>query len=415
MPREHLKTSVVTVATAIQHILRNPNVSILLASSTQTYCESILHQIKEYLSGKSALAKVYGRFESNKWNETEIRIRQRTAADKAPTVTVAGVDKAVTGQHYDVIFLDDIVNEQSITTPEQIEKTRRFYANILDILKKPDGILYVVGTRWTDRDIYGTIIEEWGDDFDIHCVGATRNGEIDGDPIYPKKFNQQILQELLKQKGTYSFYCQYFNQPIQKDNQHFKPPFRYWTDLGDGAVHTLTVDLAISEKTSADYSVVMDCALTRANQLCVVEYWRKHAEPSEVLERIFEYVMKYRVRRVGIEGVAYQRAMVHLVMDEQRKRNIFFEVIPILSTKDKFSKIISLQPRYESGNLLLKQGMVELEDELSRFPVGKHDDIADALAMQLAVYEPHGLSRPKVYIPKEYRKSDSSSLSGSYI
>lgn len=63
-----------------------------------------------------------------------------------------------------------------------------------------------------------------------------------------------------------------------------------------------------------------------------------------------------------------------------------------------------LQPRWESGNLLLKQGMVELEEEIMRFPIGEHDDIIDALSMQLNVIQP-ALKQSKVWIPAKYRES----------
>lgn len=421
MPRGHLKTSVVTVGKAIQHLLDDPDTTILLASAVWDNARSFLSEIKEYLSNKSKLPRVYGKFESNNWNQDNITIRQRKKPNKTPTITTAGIDKALTSQHYNVIIADDLVNRQTISTDEQRSKVKKFYSDLQDLLE-PNGIMYIIGTRWHDGDLYGMLIKQQAEKFDIYKTGATRDGTIDGEVIFPKKFSTQKLHELRDGKntdegmGNYEFYCQYFNEPVSDSNQHFAPPARFWTDLGDGAEHTITVDLAISEKTSADYSVVMDCALTRSNQLCVVEYWRKRAEPSEVLERIFEYVLKYKARKVGIEGVAYQRAMVNLVLDEQRKRNIFFEVTPILHSIDKFSRIIALQPRWQSGNLLLKQGMVELQDELFRFPVSEHDDVSDALAMQLSVVQPRGLMRPKVWIPKEYRRStEHSPFSGSYI
>lgn len=411
MPRGHLKSSVITVGLTIQHILADPDKKVLIASAIWDNARSFLSEIKEYLTNKSRLPRVFGRFESNKWNQDDITIKQRVRPNKTPTISTAGIDKALASQHYDIIFADDLVNRQTISTEEQRSKVKKFYSDLLDLLE-PDGVLYLIGTRWHDGDLYGMIMKGQAEQWDVYKCGATKDNTIDGEVIFPKKFSTAKLHELRAGKNTdeamgdYEFFCQYFNEPIATESQHFKPPVRFWTDLGDHAVHTLTVDLAISEKTSADYSVVMDCALTRANQLCVVEYWRKRAEPSEVLERIFEYVLKYKCRRVGIEGVAYQRAMVNLVLDEQRKRNIFFEVFPILHSSDKFSRIIALQPRWQTGNLLLKQGMIELEEELFRFPVSEHDDVVDALSMQLSVIQPIGLSRPKVWIPQEYRRSE---------
>lgn len=404
MPRGHLKTSILTIGLTIQHILKDPNTTILLANAVWDNARSFLSEIKEYLTSKSKLYYLYGKFESYRWNQDEIMVKQRKKANKTPTVSTAGIDKALASQHYKVIICDDIVNRQTISTEEQRGKVKKFYSDLLDLLE-PDGTLYLIGTRWHDADLYGGIIRDEAEKFDIYTAMATRDGTIEGEVIFPKKFNTQILQDLLLAKGSYEFYSQYFNKCVNADDQQFKPPVRYWKDLGDNPRHTISVDLAISEKTSADYTVVMDCAVTASNQLCVVEYCRRRMSPSETIERIFEFVLKYGVKKVGIESVAYQRALISILDEEIKKRGIFFEVVPIHPSKDKFTRTIALQPRWESGNLLLKQGMVELEDELARFPVGEHDDLLDALAMQLNIIQPV-LKKSKVWIPSKYREQN---------
>jgi len=160
MPREHLKTSIVTIATAIQHILKDPNVTILYASAVLDNAGAFLSETRQYLENKSDLPKMFGDFVSTNWNSERITVAQRTSADKQATIETAGADQVVVSKHFDVIFLDDPVNRQTINTPDQMLKTRKFYSDMFDLLKKPDGVLYVVGTRWDDKDLYGQIIRE---------------------------------------------------------------------------------------------------------------------------------------------------------------------------------------------------------------------------------------------------------------
>jgi predicted phage terminase large subunit-like protein len=108
---------------------------------------------------------------------------------------------------------------------------------------------------------------------------------------------------------------------------------------------------------------------------------------------------------VAIESVAFQKVFAKMVEDECRARNLFFDVIKVVPHKDKVSRILGLQPRWESGNLLMKQGMSELEDELEKFPVGKHDDLLDALEMCNSICEPTTAGNGKVYIPRQYRRA----------
>lgn len=232
-----------------------------------------------------------------------------------------------------------------------------------------------------------------------------RRAVEDGKPIFPKKFSLETLANIKAQIGSFEYSSNYDNDPINPEEQAFKPPFRYWKDLGDGAVHYGTFDPATSEKKNSCDAVVMDGCITKANQLCVVEYKAFRVKnPDEMISKIFEYVSKYKIRKFGVETNGGQEIYVKLIEQAMRERNIFFELVPIHQHRDKSSRILALVPRYESGNLLLKQGMMELEDQMERFPVSAKLDILDALAMQLQIAEPQFERRAKPYIPREYRR-----------
>src|SRR3989338_2182808 len=127
-------------------ILKFPKASILICNLVLSNAEKMLFEIKDYLSSKSTLRNLYGNFVGDKWNKNEIIIKQRTSADKTPSISIGSPDIVVTSQHYDYIFLDDILDDSVLGTPEQVEKTMNFYRKILDLLKRPDGKLTVVGT-----------------------------------------------------------------------------------------------------------------------------------------------------------------------------------------------------------------------------------------------------------------------------
>lgn len=408
MPRGHLKSSIVTIGWTIQQLLNNFDTTILLANAVWDNARSFLSEIKEYLTSKSFLPRIFGEFCSDKWTQDDVTVRQRTQANKTPTYATAGADKALTSQHYKIIVADDIINRQTIGTDDQRDKSRKFYSDMLDLLE-PGGQLVIIGTRWHDGDLYGSLQELEADKFDVYSRGATESGEIDGQVIFPKKFSTQILKDLLKAKGSFEFNAQYFNRCISVETQHFRPPVRYWSEIPEGSVHAITLDPATSESKDACDAVVLDACIAPGNQLMVVEYCAfQKKDPSLIMDKIFEYFLKYLMKskgehKVGVEVNGGQEIWIKLLEEEMRKRNVFFQLVPIRQHIDKFSRIIALQPRWESGNLLLKQGMVELEDQMSRFPVGKKVDILDALAMQEQVMEPQFVRRDRVYYPREIR------------
>lgn len=390
IPREHLKTSVFTIGRSIQEILNNPNISILIVNEIIGNSIKMAAELKAYLT-RTALADLFGSFvplDDRPWRQDEFTIAQRTSADKTPTITCAGVGTALTSQHYDKIVADDILSRDSVNTSEQIQKTRNFYSDLLDLQKKPNGKLCVIGTRWHDSDLYGQILDDPIERalFDVHVRAATDDATLTGKVIFPKKFNSQILADLRASKGSYDFSCQYFNQPVPSDTQHFKPPVRYWDSIPTRAIRMITVDPAPPDPDVSgdpDYNVITACRFTKANQLIVEEYRRGRFSPSQVINHVFDMWGKSPTLYVGVESVIYQKVLIHLLDLECKKRGVFLRIVPIIPHKSKFQRIMGLQPLWESGNILLKRGMIELEDEFSRFPRGKHDDILDTLAMQL--------------------------------
>ncbi|MDD5347854.1 MAG: phage terminase large subunit, partial [Candidatus Omnitrophica bacterium] len=94
-------------------------------------------------------------------------------------------------------------------------------------------------------------------------------------------------------------------------------------------------------------------------------------------------VKRWRPRMVGIEKVAYQRALVHFLMKEMPKRNMFFPVFELAAEKQKELRIKALQPRFKAHTVWLPEHapwLTEMESELLMFPKGLHDDLIDAMA-----------------------------------
>jgi len=161
VPRGHWKSSVVTVAWSIQQLLRNPNIRILITNAVWDMARDFLSQIVGFLTTKSILPELYGPFNGpgSRFTIDDITIAQRTKGTiKEPTITTAGMDTTLTGGHYDIIIHDDLVEEHTVNTPDQIRKTIRFYENSLDLLD-PGCKMAIVGTRWAIGDLYGHLMD----------------------------------------------------------------------------------------------------------------------------------------------------------------------------------------------------------------------------------------------------------------
>lgn len=405
LPRNHLKTSICTIGKSIQEMLKNPNIRILIANQIWDKSREMLSEIKQHLEGKSILPHIFGAFKSEKWNTDNIVINQRTKALKEPTVSTTGVEAESTGGHYDLIFLDDLMGLQNSQTPEQREKVKRFRRSMIDLLE-PEGTLVEIGTRWHLDDTFDEVFKKERKYYEVMIRQVVENGVC----IFPKKFNKRFNEKFriwepseapcmdfidhLKTIHTPAeFNAQYLNNPIDEENQIFKKGFfRYWNQRPPVLTVSLKVDPAISLKQEADYTAITVTGMDPAGNIYVLDYLKGHWTPYEIVDNIFKMHMKWKPQDAGLETVGFQRTLRYSLEEEMRKRRYFFPVSEVKTSNQssKEMKIKSLEPFYRNGMVFHAAWMQgkDLEDELTSFPRGKHDDLIDSLAMHLESLTP---------------------------
>jgi predicted phage terminase large subunit-like protein len=95
-----------------------------------------------------------------------------------------------------------------------------------------------------------------------------------------------------------------------------------------------------------------------------------------VLRFIEMMAAKWNPSMIGIEQVQYQAAVVQELL-----RRTKLPIRGIRPDRDKVTRFAPLEARYEQSQVMHCQGLpAYFEDELLSFPVGRHDDVVDALA-----------------------------------
>lgn len=382
-PRGHFKSSCITVGYALYRLLKNPNIRILIVNLTLQNAKSFLREIKGHLENNDKLIDIVGkqRNKDDKWTETEITIRDRSVNVKESSITVAGSGVALVSQHYDIIIADDIENQDTVSTKEQLEKTRNWFKLLYSLLD-PGGKMIVIGTRYHYEDIYSQLIKQ--PDYEKLIKSCY---DDKGKPIFPKRFTKKILASLKASQGSYIFGCQYLNSPVDSENAKFKKSdIKYYTndDLRGKTLFTvMCIDRAYSLNKSSDFTGLVVASLDQDNNLYVRFSKRLKCLENEIINWIFLYRETFDVNLVGIEQKAYEFTLKPTLDSEMRARNNFFSVSELKAKQSKIMRIERLVPRFEVGSIFIRQEMVDLEDELLRFPMAEHDDLADALAYTL--------------------------------
>lgn len=391
LPRGHLKTSVFTIGGALWSLIRDPNRRIGIGSDTLGRAKGFLAEIKITAEQKQALSLFYPEVfyrdpqnQSPKWTDQELLFR-RTRTCKEASITAFGLEALPTGDHYEDIRLDDIVTPENTTTKDQIDKLKVSFALLSPILEPKGACMRVAGTRYDYGDKYG----------DLQSDAAWRTfrvpAEADGEVIFPQKFSLARLAEIRREVGPYIFSCQYLLSPIDPENAMFqKRWFQYFDQWHPGPYRSyVTVDLAYSDKKTADYTAIIHTKVDQFKNLYVSDYIRSHLGLGNMIQALFGMIEP--ITTLSCVGVEIQpsetetnSAVLIMIREEMRKRGKFFILKGIKPVRDKVARAGILVPLFSNGAVYMRHTMPELEDELLRFPKGEHDDLVDALA-----YVPH--------------------------
>ena len=211
------------------------------------------------------------------------------------------------------------------------------------------------------------------------------------DIINPRKMKVYALET---ETGNYiawgyaSSNSQYLNNPVPESDATFKREwFHYYdeTELRGRPLNKFTaVDPAISLDKEADYTTIVTVGLDHFHNWYVLDIFRDRVTPNELINKLYVTYERWHPIEIGIENVAFQKVLQYALNEEGRKRKKYLpivEVKPENRTKDE--RIRGLEPLYANGVILHKKELVYndyLEDELTRFPRGRHDDIVDAMS-----------------------------------
>jgi predicted phage terminase large subunit-like protein len=119
----------------------------------------------------------------------------------------------------------------------------------------------------------------------------------------------------------------------------------------------------------------------------ILEYSVGKRSADVLQDKILYHIQKRRPEKTGIEAYQAQSMIVTFLKKRLSEMNIHTTVEELTQAGDKFTKIRRLVVLYRDGLIFHRQEMLELENELKRFPRGKHDDMIDAEQMLYSLYE----------------------------
>lgn len=401
-PRGHGKSTVGDVDFCITKILRDPNIRILIGSKTDTQAKAFLKEVRTHFESNDTLIRIFGDWRSGKdnlWNDGEFTVNRRTIIKKEATLTALGASGAVVSKHFDIIMGDDLVGLENARTEGQRLKLKEWFYSALKPTLEPHGEIHILGTRYNPLDLYEDLIKSGEYVVQIKkAINKLKDGTEKA--LWEAKFSLAKLLDIKAESGTIIFNMQYQNDTELAKGKIFKgKDFRYYEEYtldhdfqtakvkvkdSDGIDHWkkvrvfIGVDLAISEEQEKknDYFVAMVIGLDDEHNVYVLDYVKERLSFNNQLNTILLYGRdKFEmVERIGIETVAYQKAMA-----QELRRISLLPIVNINTSKDKVTRAMRRSANFENHKVYFRVGMDDLEECLLLFPEVEHDDLFDAL------------------------------------
>jgi hypothetical protein len=426
-PRGLFKTSAIIVE-IVQFILNYPNVRTCFLTGGDSLAKRQLARVKKVFESPTPKFRmlfpefcINPRMRRQLGNAHEFTVPCRTNDTLAePTMAITTAKSVKAGSHYDIIFVDDLVNDQNYKSEKLLAKCKEDYKDIRALLA-PDGYMYVTGTRYSFGDLYEEIQEsakkEMGEtgtqtwNFSIlpcwvryclnceeHCSkrdvehnwekNATEptclkcgcKGFSDSkikDVLFPKfrckdgrteGHTVEFLESQRRELGDEFFANQYENNPIASGQQTFTPELLARQTLFHShqfptALQAPTFfvgDLSYVGRDDRDKTVIYVCRYWQG-QIFVLDCIAGKWNALQLCENLFLGVLKYRPSIIWLEAFlgweAYDTVM-HTFARDKNIQKFPVEWIPLKYTKDyKLVQMGAVKIPLEQRRLWLFAGM----------------------------------------------------------
>ncbi len=340
----------------------------------------------------------------------DMNLKGRFENDARGYNLAVSVGSATTGEGGSKLIIDDMHSAMEAYSDADRETALEWFRTVWSsrLNNQSQDKMLVIGQRIHDSDVSGYILSERPDWVHLnlpayyepsrHChtsIGWEDPRIQEGELLWPERFSSEVLQGLQRDLGSSGFAAQYQQTPVPSGGGQFKEAWMRFADIDgryyaletpEGLRHILiadcwnlmTVDLAISSKQDADYTVIQTWAVTPSKDGILIDEVHEHLDNPEQQKRIHSKYLFYLPRFVKIETTAYQLALAQQLLRQGVPCKEFKPV------RDKVARASTASILMEAGKLYFLKtlpGLRDLIDELLHFPYGAHDDRVDSASM----------------------------------
>ncbi len=377
--RDHGKSTFISKLYPLARAIRTPGIETLLISYSETQVMRLIVGLADLFEDTVGIKTLVPGIREEDWSKTALKLKNGSRIDSL-TFGTSG-----RGGHYDLVIVDDPIKDYGGMDADEQED---YFLRAIVPMVKPTGKLLVTGTFVYEMDL----IERLRGNKAYHV--AEYPAIRDGKALWPERWPIEKLMERKAEVGEYGFAREYMLERLSPGTQFFqKHMIKYYDPLKvpERLARVMSVDPALSLNGDATGVIITGTASKEdGGKTYLLDYAKLRTDDVQVMvDEIFRLAMKHEITWGMFETIGFQKMLVHWIHEKMRELNYHFGVEEIRSHKaTKEARIMALQPKVLAGTLLFHpETQRDIVTELLAFPHGLHDDLIDALCMQVGRWD----------------------------
>ena len=395
MPPRHGKTVTTSRLFPAWALGRNPDMRVMLVSYAATLAE------KNSRAARNLIASPYYQaiFPGVALAADSASVDHWNLANHEGGADALGIGGSATGMGAHLLIIDDpIKNRAEAESALYRDRVYDAFTDDLYTRLEPSGAVILMMTRWHADDLVARVLKNMPGQWKRLRLPALAEASDalhrpEGAALWPARFDVATLRSIEHTLGPYSFAALYQQRPVPGEGGLFKrqyfgllhaqpPPMkrkvRYW-------------DLAMSGKTSADYTAGVLMGMDENAHRWVLDVERGHIDWGDLTEHMARVILQDGPEVTqGVEAAGYQSRAIQTLNADPRLRG--YAIFPYTADKDKFTRALPAAAKAASGMLHIadRHWTAAFLEELCAFPNAAHDDQVDALSGAEAMLDESG-------------------------
>lgn len=404
IPRGFSKTTITKAALLSMILFEETQFSVYIGKSERE-AKAQIGDIRGELEGNERILLLWGnlrpeRIDSEKWTDGEFE------TNTGVVIVAKGWDSQIRGLirnsvRPDFMALDDIQDDDIKKSEDlRVQGVSKYKATVEPARRRIGVLGRIVNLATVLHPDALAMTMAKDPRFTTIQFGAI---DSDGEALWEDQMSlRQLEQERLSFQRIgklYEFGMEYLSSINVADKLSFKAEniqrYRLYQPeefISAFPVRALVVDPAISQDPKADYCAFAVVGMSERGRFHVAQiHLEQGMMTAAQVDKYFELSTIWDCNKHGVESIAYQTALIHILREEMFRKKRYFEIEPIKHGRKDGSKIerveAVLQVRYHNQLITHNERWDRLERMFFDWPYGKKDG-PDAIAMAITLCDP---------------------------